>query len=54
MNGWAYRLAADAVLVLHFGFVLFVIGGVVLIWVGRWAGVGVRSRPPFPLAAPGS
>lgn len=31
-----YRWLADAVLVLHFSFVVFVVGGLVLIWVGRW------------------
>lgn len=40
-----YRFLADAVLVVHFGFVLFVVGGLVLVvagnglhwrWVNRW------------------
>lgn len=31
-----YLLLADAVLILHFSFVLFVIFGLVLIWIGRW------------------
>jgi hypothetical protein len=38
-----YRLLADAVLVIHFGFVSFVVGGLVLIWAGwalRWRWVG--------------
>jgi hypothetical protein len=37
-----YRWLADAVLAMHFGFVAFVIGGLVLIWVGfvlRWSWV---------------
>lgn len=29
---------ADALLVLHFAFVLFVVGSVPLIWMGAWAG----------------
>jgi len=35
-------LLADIVLVVHFAFVLFVVGGLVLIWIGvvlRWAWV---------------
>ena len=34
-----YELAADAILVVHFAFVLFVVGGLVLTWAGallRW------------------
>jgi hypothetical protein len=37
-----YRLLADAVLVVHFGFVFFVVGGLGVIWLGwalRWAWV---------------
>ena len=33
-----YRWLADLILVLHFGFVSFVVLGFVLIWVGRLAG----------------
>lgn len=29
-------LLADAVLILHFGFVLFVVGSLPLIWIGAW------------------
>ena len=32
------RLLADAVLTLHFGIVVFVVGGLVLILVGNWRG----------------
>jgi len=36
---------ADIILVIHFLFVLFVVGGLPLIWVGNWIGVGfVRNR----------
>jgi hypothetical protein len=44
-----YRWLADAVLVLHFSFVVFVVGGLVLTWIGfwrRWAwvrGFGFRA-----------
>lgn len=33
-----YRALADAVLALHVGVVLFVIGGLVLVWAGNWRG----------------
>jgi hypothetical protein len=33
-----YPLLADAVLVVHFGFVLFVVGGLALVWIGAAAG----------------
>lgn len=39
------RLAADAVLVLHVAYVLFVVGGLVLTLIGGWARWGwVRNR----------
>ena len=31
-------LAADAVLILHFAFVLFVVGGLAMVWIGAAAG----------------
>lgn len=34
----AWQWLADAVLALHVGVVLFVVGGLLLIWVGRWRG----------------
>lgn len=33
---WLYLLGADAILLIHFAFVLFVFGGMCLIWIGRW------------------
>lgn len=33
-------MAADAVLVLHFAFVTFVVGGFALVWIGHFAGWG--------------
>ncbi|MEO0851950.1 MAG: DUF2784 domain-containing protein [Cyanobacteria bacterium J06648_11] len=33
-----YRLAADALLLLHVGFVLFVVVGLALVWIGAWRG----------------
>ena len=33
-----HALLADAILVLHFGFVLFVVGGLALVWIGAAAG----------------
>lgn len=39
------ELAADAVLYLHFAFVLFVVGGLIAIWCGAGLGFGwVRNR----------
>lgn len=35
---WLYAIAADAVLVLHFAIVLFVVGGLVLVLAGNAAG----------------
>lgn len=37
-NDPPYLMLADAVLVLHFVIVAFVVGGLVLIWVGNWRG----------------
>lgn len=31
-----YRLAADALLILHVAFVLFVVLGLVMVWIGAW------------------
>jgi polyferredoxin len=48
------RLAADAVLVLHFGFVVFVVGGLAAIWCGtalRWEWVRNRHFRFIHLAA---
>ncbi len=37
-------LLADAILIVHFLFVLFVIGGLLLTWIGAWRGWGwIRS-----------
>jgi Protein of Unknown function (DUF2784) len=33
-----YRLLADAVLIIHFGVVLFVVGGLVVVVIGNWLG----------------
>jgi hypothetical protein len=45
-----YRLLADTVLVLHFGVVLFVVGGLVLVLVGNALGWHWVNRPGFRLA----
>jgi hypothetical protein len=40
-----HTLAADLILILHFAFVLFVVGGLALIWIGYAAGwQWVRNR----------
>jgi hypothetical protein len=46
----SYRLLADAVLALHFGIVLFVVGGLVLVAVGNWRRWGFVNRWWFRLA----
>jgi hypothetical protein len=44
-----YRLLADAVLTLHFGIVVFVVGGLVLVVLGNWRGWGFVNRWWFRL-----
>lgn len=44
-SSWLYALAADAVLSLHVLFVLFVVAGLLVIFVGKWLGWSwVRNR----------
>ena len=45
-----YRLAADALLVLHVGFVVFVVVGLVLIWLGGALGWWWVRNPWFRVA----
>ena len=45
-----YRWLADLVLVIHFGFVLFVVLGLVMIWVGYFASWRWVRSPWFRLA----
>ena len=45
-----YQLLADAVLVLHFGVVLFIVGGLVAILIGNWRGWSWVNRLWFRLA----
>jgi Protein of Unknown function (DUF2784) len=45
-----YRAFADAVLALHVGVVLFVVGGLVLVWLGNWRGWQWVNRWGFRLA----
>jgi hypothetical protein len=45
-----YQLLADAVLVVHFGVVLFVVGGLVLVLVGNWLRCGWVNHLWFRLA----
>ncbi len=48
MTPWQYQLAADAMLILHFLFVVFVVGGLLLVFLGYWLGwrwiYGIRFR----------
>ncbi len=49
-----HALAADVILVTHFAFVLFVVGGLALIWIGwaaRWSWVRNRWFRALHLAA---
>jgi len=46
----AWRFAADAVLLLHVAVVLFVVGGLVLVWVGNARGWAWVNHLPFRLA----
>ncbi len=45
-----YRLAADALLLLHVGFVVFVVLGLVLIWIGGGLGWSWVRNPWFRIA----
>ncbi|HSO05811.1 MAG TPA: DUF2784 domain-containing protein [Pelomicrobium sp.] len=44
------ELLADVILVVHFLFVLFVVGGLAAIWLGAWRGWGFARNPWFRLA----
>ncbi|SEK96726.1 DUF2784 domain-containing protein [Nitrosovibrio tenuis] len=41
---------ADFILVVHFLFALFVVGGLPVIWIGTWMGFGFVRNPRFRLA----
>jgi hypothetical protein len=43
------NLEADVILILHFAFVLFVLGGLVFIWIGHAAGWRAVRDPRFRL-----
>ena len=47
MGAQSYALLADAVLVLHFAFVLFVVAGLLLTWIGYFAGWKFARNPWF-------
>jgi hypothetical protein len=40
-----YLLAADALLLIHFGFALFIVAGTALVWLGYWAKWRIICRP---------
>jgi hypothetical protein len=50
MRAQSYALLADAVLVLHFAFVLFVIAGLLVTWIGYFAGWKFVRNPWFRAA----
>jgi hypothetical protein len=43
-------MLADIVLIIHLFFVLFVVGGLPLIWIGAWMSAGFARNPRFRLA----
>lgn len=43
-------MLADIVLIVHFLFVLFVVGSLPLIWIGEWMRLGFVRSPRFRLA----
>jgi len=45
-----YGALADAVLLLHFSFVILVVGGLVVVWLGHFRGWGFVRNPYFRLA----
>lgn len=47
MSSDVYRLAADGVLTIHFLFVFFVVGGLVVIYLGKWLNWGWVRSPVF-------
>ena len=47
MGAQSYALLADAILVLHFAFVLFVVAGLLLTWIGYFAGWKFVRNPWF-------
>ena len=54
IDSWGYRILADAVLILHLGVVLFIVGGLVLILAGgrlQWAWVSNLRFRVLHLAA---
>ena len=40
-------LLADLLLVLHFAIVVFIAGGLILVWIGAWRGWGWVRNPAF-------
>jgi hypothetical protein len=47
MGAKGYGFLADAILLLHFAFVLFVAGGLIAIWIGYFARWGFVRNPWF-------
>jgi hypothetical protein len=50
MGVTGYKLLADLVLIIHFGFVVFVVVGLVLVWIGYFAAWRFVRNPWFRLA----
>lgn len=49
MEGKMALLAADLVLFVHLSYVMFVVGGLLLVWLGRWRGWSWVRNPWFRL-----
>jgi len=50
MGAQGHALLADAILLLHFAFVLFVVGGLITIWIGYFARWNFVRNPWFRVA----
>lgn len=50
MGATTNKFLADAILLLHFGFVLFVVGGLIFVWIGYFAGWSTVRNPWFRVA----
>ena len=50
LSPWPYRWLADVVLLLHFGVVVFIVGGLAVVAVGNAAGWRWVNRGGFRLA----
>ena len=45
-------MIADAILVVHFAIVLFIVGGLAAVWIGAARGLALDPQPVVSLCAP--